>query len=138
VGLNRTLNKHVRRTACHLEGGAESIGTAREHTRGFLLEADPAMPGGTVAEVLLAVSELVTNAVLHAPGPCTLEVALDERDVRIEVTDGSSAAPVLKSPSYDGSGGLGLHMLRALAGDVETRVHGNGKTVRVRLTRTSR
>lgn len=88
-----------------------------------------------MVDVLLAVSELVTNAVLHAPGPCTLEVALDERQVCIGVTDTSSAVPVLKPADFDGSGGLGLHMLRTLAGDVETRPHGGGKTVRVCLAR---
>lgn len=93
-----------------------------------------------MVDVLLAVSELVTNAVLHAPGPCTLEIELDERQVLIGVTDTSSAGPTLKQPDYRyGSGGLGLHMLRALAGEVEIRPHGSsGKTVRVRLARAPR
>lgn len=113
----------------------ESIGTARELARKFLLEAEPAMADGAVDDVLLAVSELVTNAVRYAPGPCTLEVTVDERQVRIGVTDASRVMPVLKPPQYNGSGGLGLHMLRSLAGDVETRLHGGGKTVCVRLAR---
>ena len=138
MGLSETLNELGRCTACHLAGGAESIAAARDHARRFLLDAEPGMPAKTVRDVLLAVSELVTNAVLHAPGPCTLEVALDERQVRIGVTDTSSVGPTLKRPDYDGSGGLGLHMLRALAGEVEIQPHGSGKTVRVCLTRAPR
>lgn len=137
MGLSETVNELGRGAACRLSGGAESIGTAREHTREVLLKAEPAMPDRAVQDVLLAVSELVTNAVRHAPGPCTLEVALDEGRVRIGVTDTSSAVPVLRSPQYDGSGGLGMHMLRALAGEVQTRLHGDGKTVWVFLTRVS-
>jgi anti-sigma regulatory factor (Ser/Thr protein kinase) len=122
-------------TACHLDGDTESISAARDHARRFLLDAEPAIPGTTVRDVLLAVSELVTNAVLHAPGPCTLEIALAERDVRIDVTDTSSVLPALKTAAYDGAGGLGLHMLRALAGELETWPHRNGKTVRVCVPR---
>ena len=135
MGLSKTVNERGQCAACRLQGGAESIGTAREHTRKFLAEAEPAMADGAVDDVLLAVSELVTNAVRHAPGPCTLEIALDEQQVRIGVTDTSTVMPVLKSPQYNGSGGLGLHMLRALAGEVETRLHGGGKTVFVCMAR---
>lgn len=136
--LSKTLNERGQCAGYRFHGGAESIGTAREHTRRFLLEAEPAMADGAVDDVLLAVSELVTNAVRHAPGPCTLEVELDERRVRIGVTDTSTSIPVLKPPQYNGSGGLGLHMLRALAGEVETRLHGGGKTVCVCMARVSR
>ena len=110
---------------------------ARDHARRFLLDAVPAIPATTVRDVLLAVSELVTNAVLHAPGPCTLEIALDERHVHIEVTDTSSVLPTLKAADLGGSGGLGLHMLRALAGELETRPQGGGKTVRLSVPRTT-
>lgn len=127
------MDERGRCTACPLDGGAESIRTAREYARRFLLDAELSTPDRTIADVLLAVSELVTNAVLHAPGPCTLEVAVDERGVRIAVTDSSSIAPVPRVPDRNGSGGLGLHMLHALAGDVETQLHEGGKTVRVRL-----
>jgi anti-sigma regulatory factor (Ser/Thr protein kinase) len=129
------LNERGRRTVCHFEHGVHSIGSAREHARRFLLDAAPDIPARTVANALLAVSELVTNAVLHTAGPYTLEITLDEDGVRIGVTDTSEVAPVPKQPEYDGSGGLGLHMLRALAGGVDTRLHANGKTVSVVLKR---
>ncbi len=80
-----------------------------------------------MANALLAVSELVTNAVLHTEGPYTLEIALDERGLHIGVTDTSVLAPVPKQPEYDGSGGLGLHMLRALMRRRGHRLHANGQ-----------
>jgi anti-sigma regulatory factor (Ser/Thr protein kinase) len=114
----------------------DSISSAREHARRFLLDAAPDIPARTVANALLAVSELVTNAVLHTAGPYTLEITLDERGLCIGVTDTSKIPPIPKQPEYDGTGGLGLHMLQALAGDIDTRVHETGKTVSVFLKRT--
>jgi anti-sigma regulatory factor (Ser/Thr protein kinase) len=92
----------------------------------------------TTQDVLLAVSEMVTNAVRYAPGECALEISLDERGVRISVTDTSHDVPQSREAQFDGSGGFGLHLLYALAGDVETVRHAGGKTVSVCLDRASR
>jgi anti-sigma regulatory factor (Ser/Thr protein kinase) len=116
-----------------MEGDANAIGTARERVREFLAYAGPAVSTTVVADALLAVSELVTNAVRHAPGPCRLEVAVEQRHLRIAVSDTSTAAPTFKAPRYDGAGGFGLHMLRELAGRVETRTNAQGKKVSVCL-----
>lgn len=117
-----------------MPGDPNSIGAARACASGFLTDTVPALPPATIADALLAVSELVTNAVRHAPGPCTLEIGVDESYVCIRVSDTSRVAPTARAPHYDGSGGFGLHMLRALAGHVETVVHKHGKSVLVRLT----
>jgi anti-sigma regulatory factor (Ser/Thr protein kinase) len=120
----------------------ESIGTAREHVREFLessgeslVNSGEADSAALIEDVLLAVSELVTNAVRHAPGPCWIEVALDGDEVCVSVTDTSSTVPRTRSPQFDGAGGFGLHMLRALTGrGIETRLLQPGKTVSVRLS----
>jgi anti-sigma regulatory factor (Ser/Thr protein kinase) len=39
--------------------------------------------------------------------------------------------PAPRTPRLTGEGGLGLHMLKALAGEVRTQVHDEGKTVSV-------
>ena len=117
------------------------MAAAREHARRFLLDADPGLPAATVQDVLLAVSEMVTNAVRLAPGACGLEIALDERRIRIGVTDTSRNPPVTRPAQFDGSGGFGLHLLRELAGGAEgvqtVRHPGGGKTVSVSLDRMS-
>jgi anti-sigma regulatory factor (Ser/Thr protein kinase) len=118
-----------------LPGGAGSIPVAREYARGFLERAEPAVGEATVQDALLAISELVTNVVRHAPGPCTLRLEVDEGHVHIAVSDTSSVVPRAKPPQPEGLGGFGLHMLRKLAGEVETRVHASGKTVSVSLAR---
>jgi len=118
-----------------LPGGSGSIPAAREYARAFLERAEPAVAETTVQDALLAISELVTNVVRHAPGPCTLRLELDEAHVHIAVSDTSSVVPRAKPPQPEGLGGFGLHMLRKLAGDVETRVHASGKTVSVSLAR---
>jgi anti-sigma regulatory factor (Ser/Thr protein kinase) len=130
-----SLNERADATVIALPGGPDSIGAAREHARAFLLGADPALPATTARDVLLAVSEMVTNAVRYAPGACTLEISLDERRVCIHVTDTSSTVPEARAGMFDGSGGFGLHLLHALAGDVETVRHAGGKTVSVCLNR---
>ena len=126
-----TVGRHVQSADWTMDGLPDSIGSAREHARAFLSDAARSVPTRTVEAVLLAVSELVTNAVLHAPGPYTLEVSIGDHCVHVAVTDTSPAAPVARTPQFDGSGGLGLHMLKALAGHVDTAAHVGGKTVSV-------
>jgi anti-sigma regulatory factor (Ser/Thr protein kinase) len=132
------LNAHGRSTEHALPGGAESIGAAREYTRRFLLEADPPVSAAMTQDVLLAVSELVTNAVRHAPGACSIAMSLEGSRIRISVTDTSRDLPSPRAAQFDGSGGFGLNLLRLLAGEVETVRHANGKTVSVSLDQAAR
>lgn len=80
--------------------------TARAHTRDWL---ERRLPGGPVDPVLLAVSELVTNAALHAGTDLVLQVSHTEGgNVRVEVWDASSAVPVIGRPGTVGGRGLAL------------------------------
>ncbi|HET9168798.1 MAG TPA: ATP-binding protein [Actinospica sp.] len=120
-----------------LPGGVASIRRARDDARAFLVRVRPELAEKTVEDVLLAVSELVTNAVRHAPGRCTVRLAVDEQRVSVAVSDGSSSDPTIRPPRADGRGGYGLHLLRALAGDFEVRPDAGGKTVSVSLRRST-
>lgn len=77
----------------------------------------------------LLVSELVTNAVLHARTDIEVVVRLTRRGVRVEVHDRSPAAPVARRYDDDAMTGRGLALVEELAGrwgvDKDTR----GKTV---------
>jgi anti-sigma regulatory factor (Ser/Thr protein kinase) len=55
-----------------------------------------------VAELL--VSELVTNAVIHAPTTARLSVSVTGSTARIEVTDDGPGQPELRDPDPDHSG----------------------------------
>lgn len=119
-----------------MAGLTDSIAMAREYARAFLRDnvhnVQP-VPAETVEAVLLAVSELTTNAVCYAPGPFTLGLRVDDHGVVIAVSDTSPVIPVSRRPQLDGSGGLGLHLLEALTGSVDIAAHDGGKTVSVRV-----
>jgi len=65
----------------------------------------------------LAVSELVTNAVLHARGPIRLRTRAAKPEVRVEVSDGDSRAPHMGHPTPDGVGDRGLPLVAAVASE---------------------
>lgn len=53
------------------------------------------------SDVQLAVSELVTNSILHAGTPVGLSIRQLGRGVRVEVSDGSDHIPVVGAPNAD-------------------------------------
>jgi anti-sigma regulatory factor (Ser/Thr protein kinase) len=77
----------------------------------------------------LLVSEVVTNAILHARTPLTLEVAFNGRTVWIGVTDGSTGSPLQRSYSRDATTGRGLVLLEALSSSWGSTVTKTGKIV---------
>lgn len=87
--------------------------------------------GAPEADVKLAVSEAVGNAVLHAfrdrpPGTVTVSAALNRGRLLITVADdGSGMRPNLDSPGL----GLGLSLITKLASDVRFDSDSGGTTV---------
>ncbi|WP_351227360.1 ATP-binding protein [Streptomyces sp. NPDC002133] len=81
-------------------------------------------------DVLMVVSELVTNACLHAGGPEELVLHCTSERLRIEVTDASPVPPHPR-PHADPAvpGGHGLVVLGRLARAWGSAPHGTGKTV---------
>ena len=83
-----------------------------------------------VADVAqLLVSELVTNAVLHAGTTVHLRVEADGSALRIEVTDGAATKPSRRHYSAEAATGRGLGLVEALAAEWGTRSEAGGKTV---------
>lgn len=66
-----------------------------------------------VEAVVLVVSELVTNAVRHAPGPVELLLEADETSASVGVRDTSAVHPELVA-AYDG-GGRGMLVVTTVA-----------------------
>ncbi len=114
-----------------LAGRREAVTEARDHVRDFLTADSPPVAPATLRDGLLVVSELVTNAVLHAPGPCTLCLAYVDGALAIAVHDTSPALPVPRAPDLTtATGGFGWHLLTRLTSRIEVHPEvSGGKTV---------
>jgi signal transduction histidine kinase len=132
-----TMARQARlRAAVWYGGRSPVIGEARDFTGAFLDRA--AVRGVAVAAVkrgdaLLVVSELVTNAVRHAPGPCTLALDLQDGLLQIAVSDTSGSTPQPQTFGPERIGQHGLEIVLALCTRVNTSTHDRGKTVRAHL-----
>ena len=82
-------------------------------------------------DALLLVTELVTNAVVHAGTDVELHVDIGAGRARIEVVDhGAGALPALRiDPDEAREGGRGIFLLDALAQEWGTRHFAGGKSV---------
>ncbi|WP_432014369.1 SpoIIE family protein phosphatase [Streptomyces cucumeris] len=84
--------------------------------------------GHLVHTTQLVVSELVTNAILHAGGPVKLRLVRNETLI-CEVSDSSAAAPHLRRAGRLDEGGRGLFLVAQLSRRWGTRYAGDRKTV---------
>ena len=84
-----------------------------------------------VSSAALVVSELATNAVLHARTPFEVRLQVGSDTVRIEVHDGNGRRPVPRNFSDSATSGRGLRVIDELCAEwgVEPDPDGRGKTV---------
>lgn len=83
----------------------------------------------TVDSVLLTVSELITNAHVHAHSSAQLVLAWDSHCLHVSVHDSGSGQPVVRKAGDSEQSGRGLAIVDALADSCETRSQPDGKTV---------
>ena len=103
-----------------------SIGAARRFVRTALLEAGRRE---LLHDAELVVSEVVTNAVVHAGTRVDIEVVVGPVLVRVEVEDGSPNQPRARRYATTASTGRGLGLLNEVAADWGVRATERGKTV---------
>ena len=77
----------------------------------------------------LAVSELVTNAVLHARSRAELVMAFAGESLRVEVHDESPVMPSRKRYAIDAGTGRGMLLVEALVGSWGADLTATGKVV---------
>jgi anti-sigma regulatory factor (Ser/Thr protein kinase) len=77
----------------------------------------------------LALSELVTNAVLHGRDPLSLRLVLTDRCVRVEVRDGSPLSPSFSMLDPTAVTGRGLMLISAASDRWGVEPEGEGKRV---------
>ena len=127
------IDQLTRRLTTHLAAQRGAPREARQFVRGALAEVDPDL----VDAVELLVSELVTNAVIHASSAPRLEVALLPDRVRVEVQDDDPALPARRVPDEDRPGGRGLLLLDGVASSWGAEPRGDGKVVWFEVARTA-
>ena len=112
--------------AIELPETAVGVGQVRHAARQTL----PDHPNADMAE--LVISELATNAVIHAGCPCTLSLYGLDQCLLVRVDDSSDKQPVLGSPMKENrsDSGRGLQIVRAISKGFGVEPHkSHGKTV---------
>ncbi|WP_308012242.1 ATP-binding protein [Actinacidiphila acidipaludis] len=126
----------VRHWRANYDNVPDSVGAARDLARAFLTEAvDEVAPVSerTMQDVLLVVSELVTNAARHDGGPRMLDLARTTEAVEVTVWDTSSQLPTRFPPDPARVGGHGIEIVTHLCSAFEAATVPGGKRVHARV-----
>jgi anti-sigma regulatory factor (Ser/Thr protein kinase) len=86
-----------------------------------------------IVDAELLTSELVTNAVVHAPSDLTVSVAVADGTAEIGVTDASPVPPTPRWAASSAEGGRGLRLVDRVASEWGVAYIGAGKQVWCRL-----
>ncbi|MFF7446345.1 MULTISPECIES: ATP-binding protein [unclassified Streptomyces] len=121
------------RRAAHYTGEPGCIAEARRFAANFLdqlrNEWCAEIDGPAGEEVLLVVSELVTNADRHSNGPYILDLEGTDAVVTVSVYDSSAALPLRFPRDPERIGRHGLEIVHALADEVSAERVPVGKRV---------
>ena len=98
-----------------LPGEPASVPAARHHLEAQLRGSG--VPQDVQETAVLLLSEVVTNAVLHARTPLALEIERVAGAVRVTVSDGSPRQPPRRRHGLHAGTGRGLGLLATLATD---------------------
>ncbi|MGW0882004.1 ATP-binding protein [Streptomyces sp. NPDC002671] len=125
------------RRAAHYTGEPGCIAEARAFAAHFLqqlrTEWCATIDSRADGELLLVVSELVTNAERHSNGPYILDLEGTDSAVTVAVYDSSSALPRVFPKDPERVGRHGLEIVHALAAEVTVERVPVGKRIRARV-----
>jgi PAS domain S-box-containing protein len=117
---------HVEESVVSLPPLPQSVRDARAFVRSTLTGTPV---DHLIDDAQLAVSEVVTNAVVHAGTPIEVAVSVGGGGVRVAVSDGSPRMPRRREYADTAGTGRGLRLLTELATDWGADARGDGKTV---------
>jgi anti-sigma regulatory factor (Ser/Thr protein kinase) len=133
TGGNGVVEQALLRRSAHLDPVPASAGEARRVVRHALADAGESE---AVYAAEVAVSELVTNAILHAATPLELTVEVTDTTVVVSVRDLSPRMPTQRHWSDTATTGRGLKLVRAMTDQFGVDSPGDaGKAVWFRLAR---
>jgi anti-sigma regulatory factor (Ser/Thr protein kinase) len=105
---------------------APSVARAWLHT----IADTTALPAGLVSDATLVLSELVTNAVVHAATDVHVSIELhDDTGIHLEVGDDTAALPRVLVCEPEHIGGAGMRIVEQLVASWGARRVGPGKIV---------
>jgi anti-sigma regulatory factor (Ser/Thr protein kinase) len=108
-----------------LPGDVASSSAARQFVHAALAQESEDLR----SDASLLVSEVVTNAVLHASGPVGIEVLHKDGTYRVVVSDRSKTPPAEKGYQRDDATGRGMQLLECLAAAWGCKRTSTGKIV---------
>jgi anti-sigma regulatory factor (Ser/Thr protein kinase) len=82
-----------------------------------------------VEDASIVVSELATNAVIHAQSDYTVDLSSDGAALRVSVRDASPVVPVLRHPAPTTTSGRGLILVTSIARRWGTELVDDGKLI---------
>ncbi|MER7824226.1 ATP-binding protein [Streptomyces sp. NPDC054945] len=114
-----------------LEVGADpaEVGRARRWARSRLAGSGIGDDEPLAETLILLISELVTNAVVHTGCPAVLRMLFGGPGVRVEVADASDRAPNRRQACGEDTGGRGLELVDGLADRWGWQREGAGKRI---------
>ncbi|ARF53551.1 ATP-binding protein [Streptomyces gilvosporeus] len=122
--------QEVAEHVCPLPHIPEAVSVVRRRMRTVL--ADWNLAPDLAEDALIVISELITNAVVHALPPAALRLSRGGADgrsaLRVEVTDAGPASAGWVPVQPGDEHGRGLGIVTALAAECGVRVHEGGVT----------
>lgn len=106
---------------------AQSVRAARRFVRDALAEAG--LDGDVTDTAQLLVSELVSNAILHARSDIELAVTVDDGTVHVDVADANPRGILRRRHRLDSATGRGMMLVDRLAASWGVQPRAPGKVV---------
>ncbi len=102
-------------TSEQLEVGDDKKSPARARHALYSLMREAGWPAELVDAACLALSEVVTNAIVHGGGVARTEVEIEPRRLVVSVTDRNAEPPIRRLPDAASPDGRGLMLLEVLS-----------------------
>jgi serine/threonine-protein kinase RsbW len=113
---------------------------SRARTTVVTIATDAGVDGDRAGRLAIAVSEIATNALMHAGGAADVEIITTADRVVVEISDRGPGLPpdrAAELPAADQDHGRGLWLAQQLCDRVEIRPAGDGTVITLSVPRSS-